>query len=202
MEAPMEMMNPVLVESNPALDPNLYFEIVNGKRVSLDAKPIEAVTNASLLAVALYQELLSKAPGVFLFKPLIRFEEGQSRRPDLVYVTFESLNRDAYRMRRLLKQIEKKNYIETSFIPQMAIEMISPNITIGFVHERTERYLNAGVQSVWHVLYETKRVYVYESSKRLSIFGEEDVIQTNAFGAFSRTVGEWLTVAGPDQIIP
>jgi hypothetical protein len=198
----METTSPVILGSNAKPDLDLYYEIVNGKRVSLVPKPIEAIQSAALVAVALQTELVVKAPGLILYKPLIRFEEGQSRRPDLAYFTSDVLSRDTYRLQRLMKQMAKRDHVETSFVPRIAIEMISPNITIGFMQERTERYLKAGVQAVVQVLYQTRRVFVYESSTSLSIFDEDDVIETSAFGAFSRTVGEWLVVPDPDKVIP
>src|SRR5438128_10606305 len=155
----MENLNPSAVVKPDVTNSDLYWEIVQGRRTPIAAKPADAILSGAQMASAIYGAFFPKCPGIVLYKPLIRFDAGESRRPDLAFITMEAMRRDPYRAQRLQKCVAKSKPVETSLIPNIAVEMISPDITFGFIHERTFRYLKAGVQFVWHVYYATKRLY-------------------------------------------
>jgi hypothetical protein len=136
----------------------------------LDLKPPEALVAAATLAMALYTSAVATKPGVVLYKPLIHFQPGESRRPDLAFFAFDLKN-----AKKLKAYLESPSN-ELVLIPNIAIEMITPAITVNFIEERTFRYLHAGVQLVWRVLYEAKRIQVFDSPKGFSVLDEEDTL--------------------------
>ncbi len=61
-------------------------------------------------------------------------------------------------------------------MPDLAIEVISPSNTSREIDRKTVEYFTAGVRSVWVLHPESRRLYVYESSKQIHVVDEGDVL--------------------------
>ena len=77
-----------------------------------------------------------------------------SRQPDVMFVLAETLN--AYR--EIIVDFDDKPHV---FVPELVIEVISPNDNAGDVEAKVELYLADGVKIVWVVYPTSKKVHVY-----------------------------------------
>lgn len=70
-----------------------------------------------------------------------------------------------------------------SFAPDLAIEVISPNDVFQKVLVKVNDYFNAGVQQIWLVLPEDKRLMIFKSPSQIKVLTEneelvcEDILQ-------------------------
>jgi Uma2 family endonuclease len=56
-------------------------------------------------------------------------------------------------------------------VPALAIEIISPSNTAGAMERKIDEWFGAGVERLWVVYPETRRVYDYESPSKCTILG-------------------------------
>ncbi len=150
--------------SEAALD-SLY-EVIDGRRVE---KPpmgaFECVVNSILdqtLGAHVRANRLGRVVPEALFK--INPAGNPQRRPDLAFVSYERWPR------------ERKITSEDAWnvVPDLAIEVVSPNNKASEVLEKTGEYFRAGVRRVWIVYPIPRQVHVFSSPKQSRILGPGD----------------------------
>ncbi len=84
------------------------------------------------------------------------------REPDVAYTSFERRPRGALRT----------GYAEA--VPNIAVEIASPNDPRGYPAERSQMWLSSGAQLVWFVFPETRSIDVYRSGEPVvTVSGDE-----------------------------
>jgi Uma2 family endonuclease len=63
-----------------------------------------------------------------------------------------------------------------AMVPDLAVEVISPNDVLKDVLAKVREYFQYGVQIVWVVMPEERQVYVYESPTQVRILTTDDVL--------------------------
>ena len=81
------------------------------------------------------------------------------RRPDAAYLTKQQID-------------DPEN---APAAPSFLIEVISPSNSAGEVERKIDEYFRAGVEVVWVVYPNTKRLYIYTSPKHVQICSDEDI---------------------------
>lgn len=83
-------------------------------------------------------------------------------------------------------------------MPELAVEVISPNDRDRDIQEKLEQDFAHGARRVWHVRTSTRKVYDYASPTEVTILGEGDVLDAGPLlpglrievgPLFRRTVG-------------
>ncbi|HET6423965.1 MAG TPA: Uma2 family endonuclease [Planctomycetaceae bacterium] len=151
---------PLLIESTDAL-----FETINGVRVEKQPMGAYAVTIASELARLLgnfvNQLRLGLVSTEVLF--LLNREPRQERRPDLSFVS-------RARMRGEPPPISGA----WDVIPDLAVEVVSPTNAADEIEKKVTEYLDYGVQQVWVLYPESRRLYIHRSRCEVAVVGEDD----------------------------
>ncbi len=154
--------------SLPLADEALY-EIVNGERKELPAMSILSVKIASKLGRRVGNFAEEKKLGevvneaIFLL-PLETHE--QQRRPDVSFVSYNRWAAD-----RPVPDTDP-----WPVVPDLAVEVISPNDFYREVQAKVREYFQAGVRLVWVVEPSERQVTVYISATKPLILNESDVL--------------------------
>lgn len=151
-------------------DDESLFEIVDGQRVEI--APMSAL--ACLIANALCQEInfhcrplnVGQAVVEVLFHLALPID--RSRRPDVAFVSYTRWPRE----RPIDPDINA-----WGVVPNLAVEVVSPNYPAGELMEKIDEYFRAGVQVVWVVYPSRSMVYVYESPTRLRGLTRSDTLE-------------------------
>jgi Uma2 family endonuclease len=132
------------------------YEIINGERVELP--PMSAY--ATIVSSRLVQKLggfaaatnLAEVVGETLFR--LPLEQNRNRRPDVAVVTYARWPID-----------RPISYTDNAWnvVPDMAVEVLSPNDLADEIMQKLLEYFQAGVRVVWVVYPQQRLVYVYES---------------------------------------
>lgn len=64
--------------------------------------------------------------------------------------------------------------------PDLTVEVISPSEAWGKVNRKLRECFTAGVRQTWLVSPELREVHVYDSSKTMTVLGEEDELMSEA----------------------
>ena len=107
-------------------------------------------------------------PGQAVLEMLFRLdpESRRMRRPDLAFVSYERWPRD-----RDLPFTEAWNVV-----PDLAVEVISPNELAIEVLEKIDDYFRAGVRQVWVIYPRHSRVFVHNGPKSITVLDAADVL--------------------------
>jgi Uma2 family endonuclease len=159
-------LNPVAVASPAPMDEPL-FEIVDG--VLREKPPMGLFANilASFLATAINTFALPKRLGMAINETTYQVQAGNTRRPDVSYYEFAK-----FPSREVLVQ-DPPNF---DCSPNLAIEVISPTNTVAEMDRRIDHFFSTGVQLVWVVHTQSKRIHVYASTKDCKILEIGDVL--------------------------
>ena len=175
------MVSPSLVASENKVtlstqDEPLY-EIVHGQRV--DLQPMSAY--ATLIASRLYSRLSlyteEHALGISVVELLFILDTAHDlrRRPDVAFVS-------------AARWPLNKEFPETGdweVVPNLAVEVISPNDVFKDVLAKLREYFQYGVQLVWVVSPEERQVYVYKSPTHVRILAAtEDLTDDDILPGF------------------
>jgi Uma2 family endonuclease len=156
-----------------ATDAPLY-EIIDGQRVEVPPMCAYAgiVTSRLTEQLIVHNHDQSPKPGrvlpEFLFRLPLGEGRGQSRRPDIAFVSFERAPADP-RLR------PRENAWDV--VPDLAVEVISPSDLAEDQLKKVVEYFQAGVRLVWVVYPELGFVYVYRSLKAIEVLMEADVLR-------------------------
>jgi Uma2 family endonuclease len=142
------------------LDPEKNYEIVNGKP---EEKEMPGARHSGVCT------RLSRKLGAFVEENTLgevyqeaSFQIGENERiPDLAFISAERIPPDG--------EPETKWMI----VPDLAVEIVSPNDFYEKVHAKALGYLAAGVKQVWIVSPENRTITVYRSATNIMAFPED-----------------------------
>jgi len=75
------------------------------------------------------------------------------------------------------------------FVPDLAIEIVSPNDTVENLVNKAHRYRKCGVHEVWIFNIESREVYLYSENRR-AILDETDEFRPETIPGFSMRIGD------------
>jgi len=193
------MVSPSLLasEHEPVLaiqDEPLY-EIVNGQRVELPPMSAYATWLASRLQNRLGPYAEDKALGTSVTEMLfvLDAEHDLRRRPDVAFVSTTRWPLD-----RALPSTGDWN-----IVPDLAVEVISPNDIFKDVLAKVRAYFHYGVQVVWVIAPEELQIYVYDSPTQVRILtGQEELTGGEVVPGFRLPLGQLFQSATAPTTAP
>jgi Uma2 family endonuclease len=97
-----------------------------------------------------------------------RFFSGQIRYPDVAFVSYD----------RLPDGKPTRDPI-APWVPNLAVEIISPSNTTKEMRNKLDVYFSSGVELVWYVYPDSRTVEVYSAAEELQTLAEEDTLDGN-----------------------
>jgi Uma2 family endonuclease len=142
------------------------YEIVNGQRVDLSPMSAYATWLASRLHGRLWPYAEDQGLGTSVTEMLfvLDAEHDLRRRPDVAFVSTTRWPLD-----RALPSTG-----DWDVVPDLAVEVISPNDVFKDVLAKLREYFHYGVQVVWVIAPEEQQVYVYDSPTYVHILTVQD----------------------------
>lgn len=142
------------------------YEIVNGQRVELPPLSIYASWVATLLTTLMGPHATANRLGWVVMEALFILDPVKDlrRRPDVAFVSAQKWPLD-----RPLPETG-----DWEVIPDLAVEVSSPNDLFRDVVAKVREYFQLGVRQVWVVVPSEKQVYVYDSPSQLHVLKETD----------------------------
>jgi Uma2 family endonuclease len=97
-----------------------------------------------------------------LFRLPLQHDRHRNRRPDVAFVSYERWSRG-----------RAESYRDNAWdvVPDLAVEVVSPNDFADELMEKTREYFEAGVRQVWHVYPRQRLVQLYESLETVRVVG-------------------------------
>ena len=164
-------LDPSAAAVEPAKEEPLY-EVVNGQKVELPPMSIYASWIASRMDRRLGSHAESHGLGTGVVEGLFILDPVRDvrRRPDVAFVSAEKwpLNRP----------IPESG--DWELIPDLAVEVISPNDVFQDVLAKMREYFRLGVKQVWIVLPVDREIYVYDSPRDLCILTADNELDGGA----------------------
>jgi Uma2 family endonuclease len=166
----------------PSANGEALYEIVNGIRVELRSMGI----HSTLLGLELYKLLdafvrahkLGWVVAEALF--ILRETPNLRRRPDVAFVSA-----DRWPLDRPVPQVG-----DWAVVPNLAIEVNSPNDTVKELVAKLDDYFSHGVQQVWHIEPHSRRLYIYDSPTRIRGLTDADTLANTVVPGFTLQIGE------------
>jgi Uma2 family endonuclease len=142
------------------------YEIVHGQRVDLPPMSAYATWLASRLHGRLWPYAEDKGLGTSVTEMLfvLDAEHNLRRRPDVAFVSTARWPLD-----RALPETG-----DWDVVPDLAVEVISPNDIFKDVLAKVREYFHYGVQVVWVIAPEERQVYVYDAPTHVRILTGQD----------------------------
>jgi Uma2 family endonuclease len=144
------------------------YEIIDGVRVELPPMSAHSSGVANDLALFLSNHGLAnnlgKAYTEMLFHLPLPID--RNRRPDVAFVPFS----------RWPRGVEPPDTNEWDVLPDLFVEVVSPNDLAEEVETKVGEYLHAGARLVWVVFPRHKRVYVYEPPQQVRRLDRADTL--------------------------
>jgi Uma2 family endonuclease len=164
MNMPVALPAPA-VPTRPPHDEPLY-EVVNGQRVELPPMSIYASWIATRISRRLEAFADSAGLGTVVTEALFILDRARDfrRRPDVALVVTGKWPVD--------RPLPKSG--DWEMIPDLAIEVISPNDGFEDVIAKMVEYFRTGVQQVWLVVPASCQIYVYDSPTQVRILTAAD----------------------------
>ena len=163
-ESTMTTSAPTLTTTPDAHDD--FYEILDGVRVEIPAMGAYENILATLLAGWLNEFARPRKIGLAVTEVLFRLDgDSLSRRPDVAFVTYDRWNAN---------DVARENAWDV--IPNLAVEIVSRTNFAEEIERKMLEYFSAGVQLVWVIYPEVKRVYAYSSPTHVRPIGVTDVL--------------------------
>lgn len=158
---------PINTAALPAQDEPLY-EIVDGQPVEVPPMSIYATWLASRLHGLLWPYTDAQELGTTVTEALFILDAQRDlrRRPDVAFVSSAR-----WPLQQTLPATGDWNVV-----PELAVEVLSPNDMIKDVLAKVREYFRYGVQVVWVISPEEQQVYVYTSPTQVRILTIEDTL--------------------------
>lgn len=152
----------------PGLD-SLY-ETINGLRVELPPMSAYAGILATRLSTRLNDFARTDEKGEAVVDVLFRLPAplDRNRRPDVAFVS-----RQRWPLDRPMP-VEENAW---DVVPDLAVEVVSPNDIAEDLQEKIEEYFQAGVQLVWIVYPRRRVVHIYEGPLRIRGLSRSEVLE-------------------------
>jgi Uma2 family endonuclease len=171
------------------------YEIVNGQRV--DIPPMSAY--ATWLAARLHMRLglYAEDKGLGTSVPEMLFvldaEHNLRRRPDVAFVSTARWPLD-----RALPETG-----DWEVVPDLAVEVISPNDVFKDVLAKVREYFHYGAQVVWVIAPEERQVYVYDSPTHVHVLaGQDELTGSEVVPGFRMPLGQLFQPAAVPTVVP
>jgi len=153
-------------------DEDALYEIVHGQRVELPSMGIRSTWLGTrltkLLSIHVDERLLGTVVSEGLF--ILDEEEAQQRRPDLAFVSAAT-----WPLEREIPLIG-----DWKVVPELAVEIVSPNDLFEKLLEKIEEYFARGVKQVWVVSPTVEKVYVYDDPVKVRVLALKDELDGGA----------------------
>ncbi len=150
------------------LDPELEYEIVNGKPEVKEMASLRHGAAIMRLGIRLGTYIEANDLGG-IYSPDTTFMIGQNQRlPDLAFLSNERM------------PVEEELDGVSPIAPDLAIEVISPNDVLEKVIAKIEDYFAAGVRQVWLVSLRSRTVSIYDSPTKVTILTETEDLSSEA----------------------
>jgi Uma2 family endonuclease len=166
------MLSPTLLPAEneaalPGQDEPLY-EIVDGQRVDIPPMSVYTTWLASRLHGRLWPYVEEHGLGTCVVEMLFILDAGRNlrRRPDVAFVSAGRWP--------LSREIPLTG--DWDIVPDLAVEVLSPNDLFQDVLTKLQEYFQYGVQLVWAVVPEAQQVYVYDSPTHVRILTVRDTL--------------------------
>jgi len=159
------------------------YEIVNGQRVDLPPMSAYATWLASCLHGQLWPYAREKGLGMSVAEMLfvLDAEHNLRRRPDVAFVSTARWPLD-----RALPETG-----DWDVVPDLAVEVISPNDVFKDVLAKVREYFHYGVQVVWVIAPEERQVYVYDAPTHVCILtGQDELMGGEVVPGFRLPLGQ------------
>lgn len=159
------------------------YELVNG-----ELKELNVSVFSSFIAGEIFGRLREFDPQsktVWLFPAGTSFQcfvkdRTRVRKPDTAAI-----------LRSRMTPIQVETMGHCRIVPDLAVEVISPNDLLYEVREKTNEWLEVGVRTVWEVNPKTNEVFVYRSDGSVQRYrGEEQLTADDIIPGFGITVSE------------
>ena len=178
-----------------AVQDELLYEIVNGQRVELPPMSAYATWLASRLHSRLGPYVWDKGLGVSVTEMLfvLDAEHDLRRRPDVALVSTTRWPLD--------RAVPRTG--DWDVVPDLAVEVISPNDIFKDVLAKVREYFHYGVQVVWVIAPEEQQVYVYDSPTHVRILtGQEELMGGEVVPGFRMPLGQLFQPAAAPTVAP
>jgi Uma2 family endonuclease len=145
-----------------------HYEIIDGVKVELPPMSVDSQALASRLARHLGNYGVSKDIGEAYTEMLFKLplKKDRNRRPDVAFVSYS----------RWPKHQPMPDTNAWDVLPEICVEVVSPNDMADEVEAKIEEYFRAGVSLVWVVYPRQERFYVYESASRVRRLTRDDTL--------------------------
>lgn len=171
-------------------NPEALYEVVDGRVRELPEMGALAQMVSLWLCNLIQTHLQRRRLGVAVYEMvfILDAERNLRRRPDVAFVSFERWPAD-----RLLPEEG-----DWEVVPDLAVEVISPNDLVKDVNRKIADYFRYGVRQVWLVDPLQRQVTIYDAPTRVRILTAEETLEggevlpgfaTPIVPLFRRTVG-------------
>jgi Uma2 family endonuclease len=161
----IEPLNPAM--ASPATTDETLYEIIDGLRVELPPMSVYATLIASSLVCELgVLKPIGRPCSEMLFR--LPLPVPRNRRPDVAFVSYER-----WPMNRLIPLVDNA----WDVVPDLAVEVISPNDLADEIMQKVVEYFQAGVRLVWIIYPQQRLVYVHESLTQVRCLTHADELE-------------------------
>lgn len=149
-----------------------HYEIIDGVKVELPPMSVDSQVLGSRLARHLSNFGIDKNIGEAYVEVLFKLplKKDRNRRPDVAFVSYA----------RWPKYQPMPDTNAWDVLPEVCVEVVSPNDMADEVEAKIEEYFQAGVSLVWVVYPRQERFYVYESASRVRRLTRDDTLDGGA----------------------
>ncbi len=161
--------DPVTAPVLPPPPEDVLYEIVDGRYEELPPMSMQAVVVVSRLSRKLGVYAEQKQLGEVVCEMLFGFTPKARRkyRPDVAFVSYK----------RWPKNKPSRTTDPWPVVPDLMVEVVSPNDVAEGLQEKVKEYLGAGVSLVWLVYPQLGWIVVYESLYRMRGFTMSDELE-------------------------
>lgn len=155
-------------EAELALDSEKEYEVVNGQPEEKEMAGAlhSGVGTRLIIRLGVYAETNKLGS---IYGPDATYQIGINERlPDVSFISAARLPQDGEPTTKWM------------LVPDLAIEIISPNDLYGKVKSKIREYLTAGVREVWIVEPEFKMITIYRSQTDFTVFAEDDELVSDS----------------------
>ena len=165
-------MSSLTLEPVPAtvLDSEALFEIIDDQIVELPPMGVRSSLITNVLGVALINFVSAKGLGKALIEMLFQINPNRQRRPDIAFVSVDRWPIDA----------ELPDDAAWNVVPNLVVEVVSPNDHFYDVLSKLREYFQNGVEQAWVVVPSERLIYIYASVTSVLILDEASELDGGA----------------------
>ncbi len=152
-----------------------FYEVIDGQRREMPIMSAYTSMVATRLTGHLFIHATTHNLGEVVSEALFRLplaeDAHRNRRPDVAFVSFERWPADRPRS-------QEANAWDV--VPDLAVEVISPNDLAEDQLDKVLEYFRAGVRQVWVIYPRQRLAYVYESPGRIIVRNDTEALEGGA----------------------